>query len=178
MTVKVRHHEAAQNPSNTVEKRKGDATRVPMSTAQLKLAVPEIPGYHLHWMMGTPSRIAQAMKAGYTFVDHDEVDVVNTGLADDASKNGNTDMGSRVSTVAGNDTGEDGKEQRLYLMKLPLEYWEQDQASLESKNEQIASTIRGGGDTGGNPNGAEARYVPEGSRRNMENLFTPKRRPA
>jgi hypothetical protein len=87
-------------------------------------------------------------------------------------------MGSRVSVVAGNDTGEDGKEQRLYLMKIPLEFWEEDQAALEAKNEQIAATIRGGQDTSSNPNGSESRYIPEASRRNMANLFTPKRRPA
>jgi hypothetical protein len=174
--MRVRQNENAQNPANALEKTKSDRTRVPMSTAQLKLEVPEIPGFHLHWMMGNPSRIAQAMKAGYTFVDHDEVDVVNTGLADDASKNGNTDMGSRVSVVAGNDTGEDGKEQRLYLMKIPLEFWNEDQGALEAKNEQIAATIRGGGDAGGNPNGTEGRYVPEGNRKGMANLFNPKRR--
>ena len=27
--------------------------------------LPEIPGYHLHWMRGTPSRISQALRAGY-----------------------------------------------------------------------------------------------------------------
>ena len=72
--MKVRNHEAAQNPANSFEKSSVDRTRVPMSTAQQKLSVPEIPGFHLHWMMGSPSRIAQAMKAGYTFVDPDEVD--------------------------------------------------------------------------------------------------------
>jgi len=167
-----------ENPSNAPEKSAVDKKRVPMSTAQLKLTVAEIPGFHLHWMMGTPSRIAQAMKAGYTFVETDEVDVVNSGLADDASKNGNTDMGSRVSLVAGSDTGEDGKEQRLYLMKLPLEYWEEDQEALESKNEQIAATIRGGQDMASNPNGGENRYIPPSAARNVANLFTPKRRPA
>jgi len=174
--MKVRNHESAQNPANTFEKSSTDRKRVPMSTAQLKLSVPEIPGFHLHWMMGTPSRIAQATKAGYTFVDTDEVDVVNSGLADDASKNGNTDMGSRVSLVAGSDTGEDGKEQRLYLMKLPIEYWEDDQRDLEAKNEQIASTIRGGGDVGGSTNGSENRYIPDANRKSVANLFTPKRR--
>lgn len=176
--MRVRQTETALNPANPVEKSKEGRTRIPMSTAQLKLEVPEIPGYHLHWMIGTPSRLAQAQKAGYTFVDHEEVDVVNTGLANDASQNGNTDMGSRISVVAGSDTGEDGKEQRLYLMKLPLEFWEEDQRALESKNEQIAATIRGGGDLSANPNDVENRYIPEANRRNMANLFTPKKRPA
>jgi hypothetical protein len=147
-----------------------------MSMPMQKLSVPDIPGYHLHWMIGTPARIAQAQRAGYTFVDEDEADVVNTSLGDSASRSGNTDMGSRVSVIASRDTGEDGKEQRLYLMKIPLEYWEEDQAALESKNEQVAASLRGGNDTQANQYGNENRYIPEANRKSVASLFTPKRR--
>lgn len=156
--------------------KKHDRTRIPMSMPLQKLQVPDIPGYHLHWMNGTPARIAQALKGGYTFVDPEEADVVNTGLADSANASGNTDMGSRVSIVAGGGAGEDGKEQRLYLMKLPLELWEEDQRALESRNEQVAASIRGGQDTSANQYGSDNRYIPEAARKNVANLFTPKRR--
>lgn len=152
-----------------------DRTRVPMSMPSLKLEVPELPGYHLHWMMGSPGRIAQAQRAGYTFVEPDEVDVLNTSIGDDASKSGNTDMGSRVSIVATRDTGDDGKEQRLYLMKIPLEFWKQDQKALESKNEQVAASLRGGQDIGANQFGSENRYIPDAAKKNVASLFTPKR---
>ena len=39
-----------------------------LACAREKLWAPEIPGYHLHWMMGTPERLAQAEAAGYVFV--------------------------------------------------------------------------------------------------------------
>lgn len=161
------------NPANADDSR-SERTRIPMSLPQLKLAVPEIPGYHLHWMIGTPSRIAQAQRAGYEFVENDEVDVVNTGLADDVSKHGSTDMGSRVSLVAGSDVGADGNEQRLYLMKIKQEWWEADQQVLEDRNEQVAASLRGGVETGNNPNGTESRYIPDAHRKNVANLFTPK----
>jgi len=151
-------------------------TRIPMSMPQLKLEVPEIPGYHLHWFLNTPGRISRALAAGYTFVEDDEVDIVNTGLANDRSASGNTDLGTRVSISAGSAPGDDGQEQRLYLMKIPEEWWEEDQAELNGRNEQIAATLRGGGDVEGNPHGADNRYIPEAHRRTMASLFTPKRR--
>lgn len=168
---------AKASPANAPQK-SAERSRVPMSLPHLKLAVPEIPGYHLHWMNGTPSRIAQAMKAGYEFVDPEEVDIINTGLADPVSKSGNTDLGSRVSIVAGADIGADGAEQRLYLMKIKQEWFDEDQRGLEERNEETARSLRGGNpDSDTNPYGKEQRYIPEGNRRGVENLFTPKRRP-
>jgi len=167
------------NPADTGRKaEKAERARIPMSIPQQKLSVPEIPGFHLHWMLGTPSRIAQAKKAGYDFVDPEEVDVVNTGLADDLSKSGNTDMGSRVSLVAGGTTGDDGQEQRLYLMKIPQEFWEADQAALEDRNEQIATTLRGGQVDGGSDGDTSNRYIPDAHRKNVANLFNRKPRRA
>lgn len=164
------------NPANGPEK--ADRARVPMSLPQLKLSVPDIPGYHLHWMAGNPARIAQATKAGYEFVEPEEVDVVNSGLANGAATSGNTDMGSRVSVVAGGDTGSDGQEQRLYLMKLKQEWWEADQLALEDRNEQTAASLRGGRDLADNPNGSDNRYIPEAHRKGVADLFTRKSRRA
>ena len=167
------------NPADTGKKAAAkERSRIPMSLPQQKLAVPDLPGFHLHWMMGTPSRIAQARKAGYDFVDASEVDVVNTGLADDLSKSGSTDMGSRVSLVAGSTTGEDGQEQRLYLMKLPNEFWDADQAALEDRNEQIAATLRGGNVDAGEGGDSSNRYIPDAQRKNVANLFNRKTRRA
>jgi len=161
------------NPANKPAKAMEAKSRIPMSIPQQKLAVPEIPGFHLHWMAGNPARISQALRAGYKFVDNDEVDLTVTGLADDASKTGNSDLGSRVSVGSGLD--ERGEENRLYLMKIEEEFWQEDQKALEARNEQLAATIRGG-----SPNGAgdtSNRYIPEAHRRGVENLFTPKRQP-
>lgn len=161
------------NPANSAVKATEAKTRIPMSLPIQKLAVPDIPGFHLHWMAGNPARISQALKAGYKFVENDEVDLNVAGLADDASKTGNSDLGSRVSVGSGLD--ERGDESRLYLMKIEEEFWQEDQKLLEARNEQLAATIRGG-----SPDGAgdtSNRYIPEMARKGVENLFTPKRKP-
>ena len=162
------------NPANAPVKAKEERKRIPMSLPQQKLATPDIPGYHQHWFLG--ARVKRALAAGYEFVDPDEVDVTNTGLADDASKSGNSDLGSRVSVLAGDMLGEDGSEQRLYLMKIKQEWWDEDQKILAERNEQIASTIRGGG-TPGVP-APEGAYIPDAHRKEVANIFTPKRRSA
>ena len=164
-----------QNPANAPAK-SVERTRIPMSLPVQKLAVPDIPGYHLHWMLGTPSRLAQALKAGYEFVDGSEVEVISTGLADSSTANGNTDLGSRVSVIAGADTGADGQEQRLYLMKIKQEWFDEDQRALANRNEDIARALRGGYDTDSNPHGSENRYIPDAHRKGVANLFTPKNR--
>lgn len=159
---------AIANPANAAEKRMPTRDRIPMSLPQQKLAVPDIPGYHCHWMRGDQQRIAQALRAGYDWVAPEEVDLNTFGLANGADDSGNTDLGSRVSFISGRD--EDGSAQRLYLMKLPLELWEQDQAALAERQEQIASQLRG--DKGFSERGGDAshRY----SRREQANIFLPK----
>jgi hypothetical protein len=162
-----------KNPANAPAKRATSATRIPMSVPQLRLEVPAIPGMHLHWFVS--KNIHRAQKAGYTFVEDDEVDLANFGLADDASNSGNTDLGSRVSQFAGGMVEGTSDPQRLYLMKLPQE----DCAALEATNEKIAAALRGG-QTG--PGGAGAapqetagdrgkRYLKTG-----QDLFIPKSR--
>jgi hypothetical protein len=40
-----------------------------MSLPLQKLEMPKIPGFHTHWMRAEESRVRQAMRAGYTYVD-------------------------------------------------------------------------------------------------------------
>lgn len=143
-------NESKTNPANPAPKRVTEATRIPMSVPQLRLTVPEIPGFHLHWFLGT--NVQRAIQAGYTFVEDDEVEVVNTGIADDAASSGSTDMGSRVSKFAGGLIQGTTEPQRLYLMKLPQEWRDADIKKLEETNERIAAALRGGNAPG--PNGA------------------------
>jgi hypothetical protein len=163
---------ASENPSNAPDKSLPERTRIPMSLPTQKLAVPEIPGYHCHWMRGDHQRINQALRAGYIFVDPGEVSLNDFGLANGPSDDGNHDLGSRVSHIAG--TAADGKAETLYLMKLPLALWEQDQAALGQRQEQIASSIRG--EKGFAEGGMDTsnRYAGAQSNKN-QNIFIPKR---
>ena len=157
------------NPANAPEKSKPERKRIPMSMPTQRLQAPDIPGYHLHWHVS--GRVQRAIAGGYEFVSPEEIDVVNTGLADDASKSGNTDLGSRVSVSAGETLDEQGNEQRLYLMKIKQEWWDEDQKALAGLNEQIAANIRGGSVAP-----AENAYIPSANIKSVANLFTPKRK--
>ena len=116
--------------------------RVPMSVPLPKLSVQDIPGYHLHWFSGDPARIERALRGGYEFVQPEEVALNNRTLGSDALGEANTDMGTRVSMVAGGNS-EDGQANRLYLMKIKEEWWKEDQAALESEGSRLESVRKG-----------------------------------
>ena len=160
---------AAVNPSNPAPRRVTEATRIPMSVPTLRLQVPDIPGWHLHWMLDR--NVSRALKAGYVFVSDGEVDVNNLNIADDPSTSGSTDLGSRISVAAAREPDDLTKQtQRLYLMKLPQEWWDQDQAKRDEVNEGIARTMRAGmAGAEGDPEKA-MRYLKEG-----QDMFVPRR---
>jgi len=174
VSTSIKERLEQSNPANAPAKQKSERARIPMSLPQLKLSVPELPGYHLHWMLGKADRLARAEKGGYTFVGQDEVDVNTVGLADGSDTSGHTDLGSRVSHISGTDEA-GGQPVRLYLMKIPLEFWLEDQEKLSAVNENIAAVLRG--DTGIQATGERMdntnRYVPKDS--GNRNLFQPKR---
>lgn len=162
------------NPANPPRRQVSEATRIPMNLPSTKLSVPEIPGYYLYWFLG--QNIPRAQKAGYEFVGEEEVDMVNTGLADDARKQGNTDLGTRISAVAGGLVEGTPEPQRLYLMKLRQEWRDQDVKALEAVNERVAAALRGGTPMAGaggapeeTPLDRERRYLKKG-----QDLFYPK----
>lgn len=163
------------NPANEAPKAKRDPGRIPMSAPVQKLEVVNIPGFHTHWMRGTPERIQQALRAGYVFVKQDEVDVNFKGIAGSPLDGGNTDLGTNVSIPAGR-TDERGESIRLVLMKLPLELWDEDQKAMEARQDQVAAALRGGQAGMENaPGGSDLsnRYLP--SRGNNRNIFVRRR---
>lgn len=129
------------NPAGATPVARG---RIPMSTPLQRLQVPDVPGHRLHWMRGDSTRIQQAINAGYEFVSRDEIQTNSFSLGGDAKKDGNTDLGTRVSISAGHDSGEDGQPLRLYLMKIKQELWDEDQAVLARRNAEVAHALLGG----------------------------------
>jgi hypothetical protein len=126
------------NPANkTVEPKGNRKNRIPMSVAMRRLEVPEIPGYHSHW--ARESNIPRFLQASYEFVDRDEVPVNQKGVGTDTEMTGNTDLGSRVSVAAG--IGSDGRPERLVLMKLALDLWNEDREVIDQRNADILSGI-------------------------------------
>lgn len=112
--------------------------RTPMSTPRRKLEVmQEIPGHHMHWFRD--DKIAQALDAGYTKVMRSEVslNINNPGMK--PGSDGNTALDSSVSIVGGKT--DDGDPIGLTLMKIPEEYFLEDQKVLENHNIQKMQSI-------------------------------------
>lgn len=161
------------SPANRASRR-SDSVRIPMSAPRQKLSVPEIPGFYMYWMKGTPDRLEQALDSGYEFVDRKETSLPNHSLGGDTSLEGNSDLGTRVSVLAGEELGADGQPIRLYLMKIKQEWHEEDLKAQGAQSEKLRSTLLSGQvgseqDRGAGDN--QARYVGSETNRNM---FQPK----
>lgn len=167
------------NPANVAPEPKGNRkTRIPMSVPMRKLEVPDIAGYHLHWIK--ESNIPRALAAWYEFVDFDEVPINQRGVGTDTEISGNTDLGSRISISAG--IGADSKPERLYLMKLAEQHWLEDRKKIDERNAtQLSGIFRGEKilDKGEvNPDVAETRYVDKDRTFERRALFQRRRQKA
>lgn len=142
--------------------------RIPMSVPVQRLSVPDIPGYHLHWFLGTAERINRALSGGYEFVDEEETTMNDAGLGGTSTRTGNTDLGSRVSVISGQQVT-NGQPVRLILMKLRQELFEEDQLLVEERNDQVVQSLfRGTQGAGGHD--ASHRYV-DRDRTNIPDFF-------
>ena len=109
----------------------------------------QIEGYHLHVFTDTGGRIKEAVDSGYEFVKPDEVGGVSENVV---SRNG--DLGERIRYLV--NPRAEGTEQYGYLMKIRQEWYEEDQAELQAKNND--ASIRKGKITGDDP----SFYTPSG----------------
>jgi hypothetical protein len=169
----------AVNPSVAPATRMSEADRIPLSVPQLRLAVPDVPGYHLHWFV--TKNVARALRAGYTFVEQDEVEINNPDISGAVNASGSTDLGSRVSLPAGGFIEGTSEVDRLFLMKLPKEWRDKDVAKLEAINDNVAAALRGGRTPAGGTGAGPAETPLDQTRRYLktgQDLFYPKvRRP-
>jgi hypothetical protein len=114
----------------------------------------QIDGFHLHIFNDSPGRIEQAMGVGYEFVSPDEVGGTSTNVV-----SRNTDLGDKVRYLVGVDA--QNEPQYAYLMKIRQELYDEDQAVLQARNDQIDAAIRGGKATKEGHN-SEGFYTPQG----------------
>lgn len=149
-------------------------TRIPLSGGRLKLSTPKIPGYHCHWFADRSDRVEAAVAAGYEFVEKGEVSVNNLGVAREAATGAGTDLGSRVSIVAGGDNN--GQALRLVLMKIRQEWRDKDMRARENSSDAlVAALTRGQAGSAQMPGEADTshRYIGEGGgRRPQKSIFT------
>lgn len=102
-------------------KRAERPTRTPVSGPRNLLTVSnQDPNYYYRWVNDTPGRIQRFLDGGYEIVNHD------TDVGDRM-----VDSGSKIGTAV---TRQVGGAIQAYLMRIPLEWYNEDQ---EAKMEQI-----------------------------------------
>ena len=101
--------------------------------AEQKLAWPEIPGFRLFWANDEPGRVADLLEKGYSHVEKD---------------------GKPVSRVVGK--GQMGGGLIAYLLKIPMEWYNEDVLGAQAREDEKMQRIREGKV---NPS-AENQYVP------------------
>lgn len=97
--------------------------RKPFGVAEQQLAWPEIPGFRLYWFNDVPGRIERAKRAGYDHVNDQD--------------------GTAVSRIVGINPQAPGG-LKSYLMKMPIEWYEQDRAKTEELEQRTMQQIQSG----------------------------------
>lgn len=140
------------------ERKEAKRTRVPFGAKRSKLQLSqaeqedfERAGYHAHWFNDEHGRIQEALSAGYEFVQQSEALSLGHGQLHE----GNQDLSNRVSKHV----NKRPPEKKAFLMKIPLEFYKQDQEAKEEVNRQVDNSLRQG-TPGGNV--VENQYVPSG----------------
>jgi len=95
--------------------------------------------WHAHLFTDKEDRIQRALDAGYVFVDQKEL----AGVGDREVHGGNTDLNSKVSRVV-NGARDGNPEERGILMKLPIDWYNEDQAVKEKTNALVDRAVRAG----------------------------------
>jgi len=91
-----------------------------------------------HWINDSPGRINQAVDGGYEFVTAAEAG----GMTNSNATDRNVDLGDKVRVLVGRQ--EDGGPLFAYLMKIPKDWFEEDQSSIQQRNDMVDDAIRRG----------------------------------
>ena len=110
---------AAEGAQRTPTRRPGD--RQPFGAAEQQLAYPPIDGFRLYWFNDVPGRVERAKLAGYEHVQEN---------------------GQPVARNVGR--GEGGGGIKAYLMKIPLEWYEEDSRAAQSLRDDNLRAIKEG----------------------------------
>lgn len=128
--------ESDRKEENQVRSQAQRPRRNSIGVPRLSLAVTnELPGYHLCWM-NDDGNVQNALDSGYEFVFRGETELAN-GVTPS-----NTDMSDKIKQKVG--TTQQGDVLHAYLMKIKLEWHEEDMAEIEAQNKQVEDAIAGG----------------------------------
>lgn len=130
--------------TTTKESVRAQAKRVPFGTPRTRLSLnTQLEGFHYRWINDLPGRLSQAQEGGYSFVEPSEVGKEPT-------------ENNRVFELVG--LQKDGVNPlHAYLMKIPQEWYLEDDKVKQSQLDEIDTAIKGGkADSGLKDN----RYIP------------------
>lgn len=113
-----------------------------------KLDARPLPGFHLCWV-NDDGRVQAYLDRGYDFVENGE-----QGIQQDS-----TDTGKHVRRLVGKKESGDGL--YAFLMKIPQEWFEEDQAAESARLDLIEQTVRRGGESRADTRAKQ--YVPTAS---------------
>lgn len=134
-------HSHSHLPRSTNDRPGMERKRGGFAGTSQKLSITKsIPGYHLHIFNDDGIRIEEAISVGWEFVQPDEV-----GRTAPHVTSRNTDLGNKVRFTVGKKEG--GEPLYAYLMKIREEWWLEDQALQQSRNDLIDEQILSGKDT-------------------------------
>jgi hypothetical protein len=125
----------SRTPRAETREEEGRSKRVPLGVARSRLSVAGRQGYVRRWINDNEGRLQMAQDGGYQFVQDDAV----KQIGDQDVANENRDLGSRVSRVVNQTTG-----QRAYLMEIKADFYEEDQHAKVKKVEETDRRIRKG----------------------------------
>lgn len=111
--------------------------RTPLGVQRQKLVLDQLkdPNYVYRWVNDGGTRIQNALEGGYEFVSAETAGQI--GVRDVIPTN--TDLGSGVSMVVERGTG-----RRAFLMRIPKEFYDEDQAVKQKVVDRVDDAIRGG----------------------------------
>ena len=143
----------ARREESPFESRRVDRkARVPLGVPRRKLSSDLRPGYVRRWINDAVGRLEEAQAGGYQFVQSAIVGDVPGDVTEQAG------IGLQVSRIVGKD--ETGGPITAFLMEIPQEFYDEDQAEKNDVICKMENSLRRGADNHGAP-GKDGRYVPK-----------------
>lgn len=113
--------------------------RIPAGVPQPSLIAPKREGYQRRWVCDRPGRLDKLYKGGWRFVEKDDID---DDLPQMLKSTTRESIDSTVTQAVG--SHKSGKEMTAYLMEIPMELYEEDQAvKMEALDELERGLLQG-----------------------------------
>jgi hypothetical protein len=129
------------------------SNRTPVGGARSKLTVPESikdEGFHYHWVNDEGGNIRQHLDAGYEFVEDPDIEVGQESIERGRPTTATVSVEVGRTRYSSNGTA--------YLMRQPLEYYNEDQQEKQSELDEVEETMF-------KANSDQGQYVKEYDRR-------------